>query len=454
MSDTMDMTVFPVGIDWGDSFHQVCLVDSKGETAMQRRILHTTAGICELIDLLHRISPEDHGKVHVGMETKEGTVVDVLLTNGFLVFSCNPVQTKQFRGRYGPSGAKDDRRDAFVLANAIRTDEHCFRKVVAENPEVLLLREVSRDLEQGKTDLRAITNRLREHMHRYYLPLIALCNAADEPWLWELLELAPTPEKGRRIHLNTLTKLLRHHRIRRFSAAELHSILRQDPLPIAPGVVAACVEGVALLVARAHLLHDQLRALEHRQDELLALMESPSHEPPSPPMGTGAEIVSASHEQQSSQCSDMPTNELDPSPPTDAAILRSFPGVGRVVSATLLSEASSLIRARDLAGLRGLTGIAAVTVQSGHKRTVRMRRACNARLRNAMYYWASTCIQADKHMRSVYDRIRTSGKPYAQALRSVADHLLRVLVGALLSRTLYDHDRWPEYRVEPNTATA
>src|SRR4029434_5652700 len=91
------------------------------------------------------------------------------------------------------AGAKDDRRDAFVLADSLRTDRPSFRQVHVEEPHLLMLRELSRTEEALLTEFRRATNQLREQLHRFYAPLLQLCPAADEPWLWELLELAPTP---------------------------------------------------------------------------------------------------------------------------------------------------------------------------------------------------------------------------------------------------------------------
>lgn len=35
-------------------------------------------------------------------------------------------------------------------------------------------------------------NRLRDQLHRFYPQMLKLCHAADESWLWDLIELAPT----------------------------------------------------------------------------------------------------------------------------------------------------------------------------------------------------------------------------------------------------------------------
>ena len=79
--------------------------------------------------------------------------------------------------------------------------------------------------------------------------------------------------------------------------------------------------------------------------------------------------------------------------PLDAAILRSLPGVGTVVLATLLSEAAAPIRRRDYTALRTLSGVAPVTKRSGKSCFVVMRYAAQVRLRNAVFHWARVAVK-------------------------------------------------------------
>ena len=51
---------------------------------------------------------------------------------------------RPLRGRLSPAGAKDDRRDARVLASALRTDPHCLRRLDPTDPAIVELREWSR----------------------------------------------------------------------------------------------------------------------------------------------------------------------------------------------------------------------------------------------------------------------------------------------------------------------
>ena len=57
---------------------------------------------------------------------------------------CRPKQLDRFRDRFSLAGAKDDRRDAWVLADALRIDGRFFRRLDPVEPEVAELREWTR----------------------------------------------------------------------------------------------------------------------------------------------------------------------------------------------------------------------------------------------------------------------------------------------------------------------
>ena len=79
-----------------------------------------------------------------------------------------------------------------------------------------------------------------------------------------------------------------------------------------------------------------------------------------------------------------------------------------------------------------------LTRQSGKRRQVVMRRACNRRLRHALYHMARVAMQCDAHFTDVYAALRAKGQRHGQALRNIADRLLRILMAMLRDRTLYD----------------
>ena len=125
----------------------------------------------------------------------------------------------------------------------------------------------------------------------------------------------------------------------------------------------------------------------------------------------------------------------------DVTILRSLPGVGRIVVATLLAEAWEPLRERDYHALRSLCGAAPVTRRSGKRCVVVMRQACHVRLRTAIYHWARVAIQHDELSRRRYRELRKRGHSHGRALRTVADRLLAVACAMLRTRTLFDPAR-------------
>jgi len=142
---------------------------------------HTSAGLAALAEKLAALSPEGPERVAVAIEVPRGPVVETLLERGVHVFAVNPKQLDRFRDRHTVAGAKDDRRDAWVLADALRTDQPSFRRVHSDDALIIELRELSRLDDELREQLSRLSNRLREQLQRIRPDLLALCPAADEP---------------------------------------------------------------------------------------------------------------------------------------------------------------------------------------------------------------------------------------------------------------------------------
>ena len=196
---------------------------------------HTSAGLAALAAELVALSPADPGRVAVAIEVPRGPVVDTLLERGVHVFALNPKQLDRFRDRHTVAGAKDDRRDGFVLADALRTDQPAFRRVHRDDPALVELRELSRLDDDLREELSRLSNRLREQLHRFGPDLLALCPAADEPWFWALLDQALAPPRRKRVSLKAVTAVLKVHRIRRLTAETVQAALQVPFLRVAPG---------------------------------------------------------------------------------------------------------------------------------------------------------------------------------------------------------------------------
>ena len=109
-----------VGIDWAMVDHQVCVLDGTGREVTQRVVAHTAVAVRGFVDWLRAQVGGDLATVAVGIETPRGALVATLMEQGLAVYAVNPKQLDRFRDRHTVAGAKDDRRDARVLADSLR----------------------------------------------------------------------------------------------------------------------------------------------------------------------------------------------------------------------------------------------------------------------------------------------------------------------------------------------
>src|SRR5215470_17281696 len=112
-----------VGIDWGSQQHQVSVLDRDRRRVGERVVDHDGASLARLADWLWTLSAGQPQRVAVAIEVPRSAIVEGLLERGFHLFALNPKQLDRFRDRHSVAGAKDDRRDAFVLADSVRTDQ-------------------------------------------------------------------------------------------------------------------------------------------------------------------------------------------------------------------------------------------------------------------------------------------------------------------------------------------
>ena len=407
--------LFFLGIDWATEEHRICLLDANGRKISERNVSHSGPGIQDFLDWIIQKAGHDVDRLAVCIEVPRGAIVEALLDRCYSVFSINPKQLDRFRDRYTVAGAKDDSRDAFVLADSLRTDMHCFRRVENAEPLVIRIRELSRLEHDMQQDWSRLTNQLRDQIHRYYPQLLRLSPAADEPWIWDLLQMAPLPAQRSTMREGKVQQLLSRFRIRRLSAEQVLTELRVKPLPVSAGTAEAASECCLLIIARLKLLQQQRVEVGKRIKAVLDEMTE---------IAEGGE----GHER-------------------DVEVLRSFPGVGRVVAATILAEASQPLSERNYHALRSYAGIAPVTRQSGKKKQVVMRYGCNGRLREALYHWSRISVQIDDYSRQHYHRLRASGHSHGRALRGIGDRLLSVLISMLKNQTIYDPMRRSQKQV-------
>jgi transposase len=395
-----------IGIDWGNEHHEVCVLDAHGKVPWRRKFAHTGEGVQALVEALRSVE-----RPIVAIETPRGALVETLIAQGLRVFHINPKQADRFRDRHTAAGAKDDRLDAFSLADAIRTDRPCFREVTLPVDELLELHDATRLQRTFEEDKVRTQNRVREHLLRTQPALLALCEGVDEPWFWDLLEKAPDPAAARKLTAAQVGAILKRRRIRRVTPAQVLAALRDQGLRVTAGSAAGASAAIRLQVPQIRLLHEQLGHIEKR---IRALLDGLPED--------DTEGQKREHR--------------------DVDILRSLPGVGEKTAAAMLAEVPQLLAERNYRALRAHTGVAPVTDATGKRSkkhaTIRMRRACNVRLRTVVHLWAGNAMLNDPAWRAYYTALKQRGMSHGAACRCVGDRLLRVLCACLRADRRYD----------------
>ena len=211
-----------VGVDWGKSEHQICLLDAAGKQQSERKIAHTGAGFVELAQWLSaQTDQSDSASIGVALETSSGPVVDCLLALGYRVAAINPKQADRFRDRFSPADAKDDRRDAFVLATALYLEPQALRALEILDADTLELRE---------------RHRMREQLVR--------------------------------------TKMGIAQKIRRFQAEQVLAQLRAEPLPVSTTTTMLLQQQITLWFQQLDLVQEQLNAVTQQLESKLESMST------------------------------------------------------------------------------------------------------------------------------------------------------------------------------------
>lgn len=164
------------GIDWARDDHAVSVVDSAGREVHRWTVDHTDAGLRALLRRLDRL-----GVAEVGIERPDGPVVPALLEAALTVVVISPNQLKNLRGRYGSAGNKDDRFDAFVLADTLRTDRARLRPFTPDSAATVTLRAACRARKDLVNHRVALANQLRAHLQLVFPGGVGLFAELDSP---------------------------------------------------------------------------------------------------------------------------------------------------------------------------------------------------------------------------------------------------------------------------------
>jgi transposase len=359
------------GLDWAKDDHAVCIVDADGEVIDRISLPHTGAGLKQLVRRLLAAQVQE-----IGIERGDGPVVEALLGAGLTVLVISPNQVKNLRSRYGSAGNKDDRFDAYVLADVVRTDRRRLTPLQRSSASTRALRasvRARRDLVEHRV---AAANQLRAHLQTVLPAAAGLFAALDSAVSLAFLERFTTQARADWLSPVRLGEWLKKVGYSgRVAPQTLHQRILDAPRG-ATGAEADAHAAVTLAyVAALRVLNTQITALE-------------------------ASIAA----------------QLDVHP--DRHVVTSLPRSGTLRAARLLAEIGDARgRFPTAESLACLAGVAPSTRQSGKIKAVTFRWSADSQLRDALCDFAGDSRHANPWAADLYQRARDRGHDHPHAVR-------------------------------------
>jgi len=382
------------GFDWAGAEHQFVVVDPQGRIVLSLRFADDAEGWAQF-----RQKVAGFARPGVAIETSCGPAVERLLDVGLAVYPMNPKAAERYRDRKAPAGAKDDELDAWSFADALRTDGHGWRPLLAQDPLTTELRLLCRD-EIGLIGQRtALVNQLRAALHEYYP---AALDAFDD-WVceapWRFVIAFPDPQALVKAGKRKWEKFLHAHKLYRPETSPKRLACFADALTFAnPNAAVARAKGLlaVTLAKQLCLLQSQLDEYRGRIGKLFR--DHPDHD-----------------------------------------CFGSLPGAGPKIAPRLLSELGGNRDVfRSAGALQNYAGTSPVTRQSGRSRVVTMRRACNKTLRATVHLWADLSRRACAWAEAYYRKKKADGMGHAAAIRCLGQRWVKILWKMWQTRTAYD----------------
>ena len=383
------------GVDWSWERHAVCIVDAAGAVIERFEAEHQAAGLQTMVRRLRRA-----GAHRVAIERGDGPVVDALLGAGLDVVVVSSRQVRALRLRYGTAGNKDDRFDAFVLADVLRSDGHRLASLTPDSSATIGLRALVRARKDLVKHRIALANQLRANLLAAFSGAVGLFAEIDSPISLTFLTRFPSADRAAWLSEKRIAAWLAAvGYCGRQTSQQLITHLRDAPAGLTGPAGAACATVTEQLVASLVDLRARIDVLDEAIAETLALHP-------------------------------------------DAAVFTSLPRAGTNRAALLLAEIGDC-RARfpDDTAMAAAAGVAPSTRSSGKKHHVAFRHSCDKKLREALIDFAADSRQASPWAADIYQRARDRGTRHPHAVRILARAWCRIIWRCWTDNTAYDPAR-------------
>jgi transposase len=368
------------GIDIAKDSFQAAVLDGAGGRLWSGSFRMVRDGFQSL---LQRLGPA--GEVQVGMEATGiyfRPLAHFLKAQGYAVWEINPLLVSKFAAESTLRKTKTDRRDADTIAEFLRQKISTLRPPV----EPTDLQAMGRARESLQTEITRFKNNLKRYLTLSFPEILRLVQPFTASGL-ALLSRYPSSSA-----VLAAPSIQLPGRKGRLTAAALRQ-------------AAATSIGLSTPI-QDELIRSLIRTLQAMQAELAYLTE----------LLLGGCLK------------------------TDAgamASLRSIPGVGEITSAHFLAETQGR-PFRTYRSLIAYAGLDPAIAQSGQQiKHGRITKRGNKSLRRTLFLMAQSAVQRNPLMNVYYQRKRSQGKAYRQAILCVAHKLIRLIFALLAKQELY-----------------
>lgn len=385
-----------IGIDWSQDHHNVCILNEAGASIVRFQFSHCPDGFAKLEQQIDKLGVPSTNCL-VALETAHNLLVDFLWSRHYQVYVIAPSVVHSSKGRYTSSRACDDDKAALILADLLRTDRHRFAPWKPDGFLVTQMRAKLNLADSLTTSITRHSNRLHAVLQRYYPLALGLFSNLRTQILLQFLIAYPTPHAAQALSYTQFADFCRSHGYTHTSRLlERYAHLRRPSLDPDPTIVLAYQDETIFL---ARLILDLVR------QKNLVLREIKDR--------------FASH--------------------PDAPIFRSLPGAGELLAPKLLVMfGDHRDRFPTPKAIRSLAGTCPVTDQSGKRRHVYFRKACNRDYRNTAQQFSKESTLLSEWAATYFSDVLARSHSKSHAYRCLANRWLGIIWHLWQTHQLYD----------------
>ncbi len=388
------------GVDIAKMDHVVDAVDESGDqVAKAMTFKNSEAGFEKCVAWLEGIA-EDPADVAVAMEATGHywmACFTYLTARGYAVVVVNPVHVKAVRKIKNLSGVKNDRIDAWLIAETLRIGEYDPTRLATD--ELQSLKTLTRYRQSIRDSIAETKTKVVCLMDSYFPEYAGLFSDMFGAASTAVLARACTPSELSRTRTSTLARLMSdasRGRIGADKAAELK---------------AAAKSSVGIR------LGEEAAAFEIREYvDLIGLLEAKAAR-------ADAQIAEL-------------LDRIEP-------LVLTIPGISVTLGAQIVAEIGDVRRFKNAASIVKYAGLNSGVSQSGQFEAdgEPITKAGSPYLRRAMWLAADAARRFDPKLREFYEKKRAEGKCHRVAVTAVARKLCHIVYAVMRDQVPYDPER-------------